>query len=71
MIPFQYLAVPRKLRELIAELVRAGFVDRGGEGRHRNFKHPRGGRLTVSGNPGDDVPKYLERDARREMEKCR
>jgi predicted RNA binding protein YcfA (HicA-like mRNA interferase family) len=63
--------VPRKIRELIAELERAGFVNRGGKGSHRNFKHPKGGHITVSGKPGDDVPRYLERDAARELEKCR
>jgi predicted RNA binding protein YcfA (HicA-like mRNA interferase family) len=27
-------------------------------GRHRQFKHPaRSGRVTVSGHPGDDMPK--------------
>ena len=33
--------VPRKARELIAELTRAGFVDCGGKGSHRNFVHPK------------------------------
>jgi len=28
------------------------------EGSHRQFKHPRkAGRITVSGHPGDDMPK--------------
>ena len=71
MILFQYRRVPRKIRELIAELERAGFVNRGGKGRHRTFKHPKGGKLTVSGNSGDDVPKHFEREANRELEKCR
>jgi len=33
--------MPRKVRELIADLKRAGFVDRGGRGDHRNFVHPK------------------------------
>lgn len=61
--------MPRKLRQLIAELVRAGFMDRGGKGSHRNFVHPQGVRLTVSGQPGDDAKPYQERDVRRSIEK--
>lgn len=54
---------------MIAELVRAGFMDRGGKGSHRNFVHPQGVRLTVSGQPGDDAKPYQERDVRRSIEK--
>jgi len=54
--------VPRKLRELIHELVRAGFVDRGGKGSHRNFLHPSGVRITLSGRPGDDAKRYQEQE---------
>ena len=41
--------MPRKIRELIRDLKRAGIVNRGGRGDHRNFEHPRGQRVTVSG----------------------
>lgn len=57
--------MPRKIRQLIAELERAGFVNRGGKGSHRNFIHVSGMVITVSGNPGDDVPRYLEKQARK------
>lgn len=57
--------MPRKLRQLIADLERAGFVDRGGKGSHRNFTHPKGLRVTLSGGPGDDAKHYQERDVRR------
>jgi len=50
---------------LIRELKRAGFVDRGGKGSHRNFKHPKGTIITLSGNPAQDAKKYQERDVRR------
>jgi len=52
--------MPRKLRELMAELKRAGFVERGGKGSHRNFKHPSGVKLTLSGKQGDDAKPYQE-----------
>ena len=53
--------MPRKIRELIAELENHGFVNRGGKGSHRNFTHPRVARpVTISGNAGDDAKKYQE-----------
>ena len=52
----------KKIRELIQELKRAGFSDRGGKGSHRNFKHPGGCRITLCGNPGHDAKKYQERE---------
>ena len=54
--------MPKKIRELIQSLKKAGFVDRGGKGSHRNFKHPSGTKITISGNPGYDAKKYQERD---------
>jgi len=61
-LKWYYERVPRKIRELIRDLQKAGFEDRGGKGSHRNFKHPRGSRITISGNPGHDAKKYQERD---------
>ncbi len=60
--------MPRKVRQLIAELERAGFVNRGGKGSHRNFIHGSGTVITVSGGLGDDVTHYLEKQARRALE---
>jgi len=48
----------KKIRELIKELEMAGFIDRGGKGSHRNFMHPSGVVLTLSGHPGDDALPY-------------
>ncbi len=46
----------------MAELARAGFVDRGGKGGHRNFVHPKVDRpVTIAGNPGDDAKHYQVR----------
>jgi len=48
--------MPPKVRELIEALEQAGFADRGGEGSHRNYVHPRVPRpVTVSGRPGEDA----------------
>lgn len=47
------------MRELIAELERAGFVNRGGKGSHRNFVHPNVAKpVTISGGLGDDAKHY-------------
>ncbi len=64
--------MPPKIRELITELERAGFVDRGGKGNHRNFTHPRLTRpVTISGNPGDDARHYQVRAVRSAIEESR
>jgi predicted RNA binding protein YcfA (HicA-like mRNA interferase family) len=60
--------MPRKVRQLIADLEKAGFVDRGGKGSHRNFTHPQGLRVTVSGGADDDAKHYQERDVRRALD---
>lgn len=60
--------VPRKIRQLIADLEKAGFVNRGGKGSHRNFEHPQGLRVTLSGRPGDDAHHYQEREVKRKIQ---
>jgi len=40
--------MPRKIRQLIADLEKHGFVDGGGKGSHRNFLHPSGVKMTLS-----------------------
>jgi predicted RNA binding protein YcfA (HicA-like mRNA interferase family) len=60
--------MPRKIRQLIADLERAGFVNRIGKGPHRNFTHPKALRVTVSGHAGDDAKHYQEREVRRALE---
>ena len=61
--------MPRKIRELLRDLERAGFVDRGGKGGHRNFVHPNVARpITVSGRDGDDALHYQEKAVRLAIE---
>ncbi len=51
--------MPQKVRELIARLEKAGFINRGGKGSHRNYVHPDLEKpVTISGNPGDDAKHY-------------
>ena len=63
--------MPRKIRELIRDLEHAGFANRGGKGSHRNFEHPRGQRVTVSGRPGDDAKTYQEREVKHAIEESK
>lgn len=61
--------MPPKIRDLITELQKAGFVDRGGKGSHRNFVHSRSTKpVTISGKPGDDAKHYQIRAVRAALE---
>ena len=60
--------MPRKIRELIKELEKNGFVNHGGKGSHRNYKHPSGIFLTISGKLGDDVKVYQEKLVKQKIE---
>ncbi|RKU14946.1 hypothetical protein C6500_21495 [Candidatus Poribacteria bacterium] len=62
--------MPRKIRQLIADLRKAGFINTGGKGSHRNFKHPKGPRVTIAGKLGDDAEPYQERDVKRSIEEA-
>lgn len=57
--------MPKKIRELIAELEAAGFSNRGGKGSHRNYRHAKSkAKVIVSGQPGQpgaDAKPYQER----------
>jgi predicted RNA binding protein YcfA (HicA-like mRNA interferase family) len=57
--------MPPKVRELVAQLEQAGFVNRGGRGSHRNYVHPRLSKpITISGKLGDDAKQYQIRALR-------
>ena len=62
--------MPRKVRELVQELLRAGFEEiPGGKGSHRKFTHSRyPGAVTVSGRTGDDAHHYQEKQIKRAIE---
>lgn len=53
--------MPPKIWELLRSLTAAGFEDCGGKGSHRNLKHPKGVRITISGNSGNDAKPYQEK----------
>lgn len=60
--------MPRKIRDL----EKAGFVNRGGKGSHRNFVHEKiTFPITLAGKLGDDAKNYQERAVKRVIEESR
>ncbi|MBT7041221.1 MAG: type II toxin-antitoxin system HicA family toxin [Bacteroidetes bacterium] len=58
-----------KIKQLIKKLQKAGFVNRGGKGSHRNFVHPNVAKpVTISGKAGDDALFYQEKDVEKAIE---
>jgi predicted RNA binding protein YcfA (HicA-like mRNA interferase family) len=62
------MGMPRKIRQLKADLRKAGFVEdsQRGKGSHSWWYHPRFPEaiVTLSGNDGVDAQKYHERHVR-------
>jgi predicted RNA binding protein YcfA (HicA-like mRNA interferase family) len=58
--------MPRKIRQLVSELAKAGFMSvPGGKGSHRKFRHARlPGSVILSGGDGDDAHHYQEKQVR-------
>jgi len=58
--------MPRKIRQLVSDLTKLGFVlVPGGKGSHRKFRHHRiPGSLILSGGDGDDARHYQEKQVR-------
>ena len=64
--------MPPKVKQLIKDLERAGFVNRGGKGSHRNFVHPEVTKpITISGKLSDDALPYQERDVKKAIEESK
>ena len=61
--------MPRKIRQLIKDLESVGFINRGGKGSHRNYKHIGGAKVTVSGKLGSDAKPYQERAVNQAIER--
>lgn len=65
--------MPRKIRELEADLRRAGFVWRPAKGSHTVWTHPLlpGVHVTISGNDGSDARDFHEREVRQALARLR
>jgi predicted RNA binding protein YcfA (HicA-like mRNA interferase family) len=54
--------MPPKLRQLCAQLIKAGYRLESGKGSHRKFLHPVLNQIVVlSGNDGDDALPYQQK----------
>jgi len=54
--------MPKKIRDLLKDLRKAGFELDRQKGSHRQFKHPNlPGVITLAGAEGDDAKTYQER----------
>lgn len=63
--------MPRKVRELITDLLDQGFseIAGAGKGSHRKFVHASySGAVTLSGKLGDDAKPYQEKQVRKAIE---
>lgn len=63
--------MPRKVRELIANLLDQGFseIAGGGKGSHRKFVHASySGAVTLSSKLGEDAKPYQEKQVRKAIE---
>ena len=64
--------MPRKIKQLIKELEKAGFINRGGKGSHRNFVHPKVTKpVTISGKISFDTLHYQEKDVQKAIEEAK
>ena len=63
--------MPPKVRQLKADLSKAGFVKRSGKGSHTIWYHPAfpGLSVTISGKDGDDAERYQIRDVQNVLKK--
>lgn len=61
--------MPRKIRQLVADIERAGFTRiHGGKGSHRKFVHSKyPGFVLISGHDGGDAQHYQEKQIRRAL----
>lgn len=61
------MAMPRKIKALIADLKKAGFSLHFGKGSHRVFKYGKH-RVVLSGKDGADAKRYQEKDVKEGIE---
>jgi predicted RNA binding protein YcfA (HicA-like mRNA interferase family) len=61
--------MPRKIRELKAMLLKAGFIQRTGKGSHTIWIHEKMADMpiTIAGKDGDDAKIYLEKQVKQRL----
>ena len=63
--------MPRKIRQLIKDLEKAGSINRGGKDSHRNLIHPKGIAITISGKLGDDAKQYQKKEVQLKIKRSK
>ena len=66
--------MPRKIRELKAQIAREGFVylPKRGKGSHERWRHPLLRKtLTIPGKDGDDAKLYQEKDVNNALQRLK
>ncbi len=64
--------MPPKIRDLVGQLQKAGFVNRGGKGSHRNYVHSKVAKpITIAGGLGDDAKQYQVRAVERAIKESK
>jgi predicted RNA binding protein YcfA (HicA-like mRNA interferase family) len=66
--------MPRKIRELVQALIKAGFyeISGGGKGSHRKFLHREyPGAVTLSGKNNEDAKPYQEKHVKQAIEQVK
>jgi predicted RNA binding protein YcfA (HicA-like mRNA interferase family) len=56
--------MPRKIRQLIADLERAGFSKVPTKSSHRKYRHASGATVILAGQSGADAHHYQEKDVK-------
>jgi predicted RNA binding protein YcfA (HicA-like mRNA interferase family) len=59
--------MPRKIRQLIADLERAGFSNVPTKSSHRKFRHVSGITVILAGQSGADAKHYQEKDVQQAL----
>lgn len=67
------VGMPPKIRQLVADLRKAGFDNTGrGKGSHRQYEHRASGTVaTICGHDGDDAKPYLVKHVREKIEEAK
>jgi len=70
---FEARTLPRKIRQLKADLRRAGFYEDRTSGSHAIWKHPLipGISANLAGSDGDDAKRYQEQEVRLAIQAAR
>jgi predicted RNA binding protein YcfA (HicA-like mRNA interferase family) len=63
--------MPRKIRQLLKDLEKAGFEFEPGKGSHRKMVHPLGLVVVVSGQLGEDARHYQEKDVKQAIKRVK